>query len=99
MMTEMREAELLRAERTLQALEAGGVDNWGGYDESMREIWLEDNRDEIIAGAAGEIMELLSMYAYEPSERGAGIAFEDDAEGIVITELKCMINQYINEAN
>jgi hypothetical protein len=30
-----RYAELLRAEKKLNALEAAGVDNWEGYDEAM----------------------------------------------------------------
>lgn len=32
---ESRLAELLREECKLQALEAGGVDNWEWYDESL----------------------------------------------------------------
>ena len=32
-----RYAELLRAEYTLESLEAGGVDNWINYDEAMND--------------------------------------------------------------
>ena len=35
--SEKRYAELLRAEYTLESLEAGGVDNWINYDEAMNE--------------------------------------------------------------
>lgn len=35
--SEKRYAELLRAEYTLESLEAGGVDNWINYDEAMND--------------------------------------------------------------
>jgi len=38
-----RYQELLDAEARLDALEAGGVDNWEGYDEAMR--ILEEGED------------------------------------------------------
>lgn len=34
-----RYKELLVAESKLQCLEACGVDNWDGYDESMQLFW------------------------------------------------------------
>ena len=37
-----RYAELLDKERRLDALEAGGVDNWEGYDWVMEEYWKEE---------------------------------------------------------
>ena len=36
-LTKKRYAELLKAEYTLEALEAGGVDNWINYDEAMND--------------------------------------------------------------
>lgn len=32
----------------LDALEAAGVDNWGGYDEARRiyKVWLKEDEDE-----------------------------------------------------
>lgn len=39
---ESRLAELLREEWKLQALEAGGVDNWEWYDESLFHPDLND---------------------------------------------------------
>ena len=36
-LTKKRYAELLRAEYTLESLEAGGVDNWINYDEAMND--------------------------------------------------------------
>lgn len=43
--SEARYLELLNAERKLDYLEGGGVDNWEGYDLSMEEfveITIED---------------------------------------------------------
>lgn len=40
---EKRLVELLREELNLKALEAGGVDNWEGYDDSLYGDVLEDN--------------------------------------------------------
>jgi hypothetical protein len=37
---------LLRTEKELLALEAGGVDNWEWYSESLRDAGLFDNEDE-----------------------------------------------------
>ena len=73
--------ELERAEAKLNALEAGGVDNWEWYGESLKEYnaenEIEENRDELI----DELELVFSECAYEPSERGAGIAFNDEVRG------------------
>lgn len=37
-----RYEELLKAEAELNALHAGGVDNWDWYDESLRDAGLRD---------------------------------------------------------
>ena len=41
-----RYKELLRTEKELAALEAGGVDNWEWYSESLRDAGLFDDEDE-----------------------------------------------------
>ena len=38
--------ELVQAQRELLALEAGGVDNWEWYSESLRDAGLFDDEDE-----------------------------------------------------
>lgn len=43
--TEERLKELEEAERELGFLHAYGVDNWGGYDDAMREFWAEEGDD------------------------------------------------------
>lgn len=71
--------DLQRAEARLQALEAAGVDNWDGYDDALepyrQEIETEERRDELL----DDIISELAGGAYEPSERGAGFAFHDEA--------------------
>lgn len=47
-LTEARIKELLKAERKLNALEAGGVDNWEWYSESLAEIYKEDEIEAIV---------------------------------------------------
>ena len=74
----LRELEL--AEMKLNALEDYGVDNWDGYDDAMREIWKEQEREEKLEQILNEILVVLGSGAYEPSERGAGVAFSEDAE-------------------
>lgn len=80
--------ELERAEAKLNALEAGGVDNWEWYGESLKEYRkeneIEEKRDELL----DELEVAFGESAYEPSERGAGIAFGDEARdnALVILE-------------
>lgn len=37
---------LLRDRRKLRALEAGGVDNWQGYDIAMEPLWVDEEAEE-----------------------------------------------------
>ena len=77
--TDKRLKELERAEKKLNALESGGVDNWDNYDDSLepyrQELELEEKRDYLLE----ELAQVFGECAYEPSERGAGIAFHNDA--------------------
>lgn len=78
--TDKRLKELERKEAKLNALDAGGVDNWEFYGESLKEYWaineLEEKREALLV----ELEQVFGESAYEPSERGAGIAFTDDLE-------------------
>ena len=86
--SEKRLRALERAESKLNALEAGGVDNWDNYDDSLEEYRaeneLEERREELI----GDLEEVFGTGAYEPSERGGGIAFTVDAEKDAMEVLK-----------
>ncbi len=78
--TSERLKSLLRAERKLSCLESSGVDNWDYYGDALaeyeREIELEDQTEE----AFQEILLILSEGAYEPSGKGAGVAFSSNSE-------------------
>ena len=84
--------EIERRLAKLEALEAGGVDNWEWYGESLKEyratIELEERADDLTSDICG----ILASSAYEPSERGAGVAFRVDAEKqvqeLILTILK-----------
>lgn len=79
---------LLRDRERLYALEAGGVDDWDGYDDSLREYnkkyELLDRYEKLIAA----LTDVFGECAYEPSERGGGIAFHDSTHEDVISVLK-----------
>ena len=77
-MSEKRMKELLRAEAKLNALEAGGVDNWEWYGESLKAYHAENELEERLEALLDDLECVFGESAYEPSERGAGIAFTDD---------------------
>ena len=62
----------------LDALEAGGVDNWEWYGESLKDWCKENEIDEIAHETTTDIISELSDGYYEPAGSGAGIAFNDD---------------------
>lgn len=78
-MTESRLRELERAERKLRALEAGGVDNWEFYDESLKDFNREDDIDARIDSSLTYIEEVYFTGVYEPSEQGAGFSISEDS--------------------
>ena len=84
--------QLLKAEKKLNALEAGGVDNWEWYGEALSALFKEEEREELIEDYFGSIMEELSLGAYEPSERGAGYAFHEENEEKALDILKKLID-------
>ena len=83
--------ELEDMEAKLDALEAGGVDNWEWYDSSMEDYNKEKEQEEKIEELFENIEQILCEGSYEPSERGAGIAFNEDA----IDEAKEMLKSYL----
>lgn len=84
--------QLLDAERKLNALEAGGVDNWEFYGEALSSFFKEEEREELIEEYFESIMEELSLGAYEPSERGAGYTFHKENEEKALDILKKLID-------
>jgi len=85
--SKQRLKELERAELKLNALEAGGVDNWEGYDYSLEGYHAENELEEKLDCLIGDLEVAFGESAYEPSERGAGIAFGDDIRDEVMSVL------------
>ena len=89
-MNSLRIKELERAETKLLALEAGGVDNWSGYDGSMAGIReaqeLEKKRETLIQNLFDELGECID----EPAGHGCGYGFAEDAEDRVMKILEKM---------
>ena len=76
--------ELERKEAKLAALEAGGVDNWDFYDDSLKDYYLANEKEECIDSLIDELQAVFGECAYEPSERGAGVAFDNSIEDKLI---------------
>jgi hypothetical protein len=93
MITKERIKELEAAELKLLALEGGGVDNWEGYDFALEEYYKDIEEEEKIDALFEEIETAFFEGAYEPSERGAGIAPGDDARD----NAKDIFMKYIRE--
>ncbi len=84
--TKERLQELEDMESKMYALEAGGVDNWNGYDNALDEYNTErDNRieREALRVKAEELLENIQLQIeenqYSPSEVGAGTATREDS--------------------
>lgn len=85
--TDKRMRELERNEAKLYALEAGGVDNWDNYDDSLTEFRAENELEERSEALLDDLEQVFGECAYEPSERGAGIAFSDDVRATALKVL------------
>lgn len=72
-------ARLIDAQAQLNALEAGGVDNWDGYEFALEDYWKQQEEEELKDNLLDELCEHLCEGAYEVSERGAGFTFSDEA--------------------
>ena len=80
--------ELERMGAKLNALESGGVDNWDYYDDALKDYHLENKKDELIEKLIYELADGFGQCAYEPSERGAGIAFSEDVAVCIVKILE-----------
>ena len=78
--TQERYRELEKAELKLDALEAGGVDNWEGIDFALGEYRRSIEIDEIINDACTEVAEAVCKEVEEPA--GSGCGFGIRQEGI-----------------
>ena len=88
--------ELERTEAKLHALESGGVDNWIFYDEALKDYHRENEKDERFEKLINELAEAFGQCAYEPSERGAGIAFSED---VAVNVMKILESNAVTFSN
>lgn len=80
---ENRLKELERAFIKLQALESGGVDNWEGYSESLKEWNKENALDELFEDTYQELLEILvEAKVEEPAGRGCGYSITPDEKSV-----------------
>lgn len=90
---------LERAQAKLQALEAGGVDNWEWYSESLKEFRQEEELDELIAKHVDNICQTVAedCTVEYPSCREAGVAimFPDGVE----EQIEKCIRKFLQEAS
>ena len=87
--TEKRLRELEDSEAQLRALEAGGVDNWEWYGESMKSYNKEIEEREKIKILYDEIETIICSGVEEPAGHGAGYGVSDTASD---EALKALIN-------
>lgn len=72
------ELDKLRDEsRKLQALYAGGVDNWEFYGEALNDYHEYHLKVDKADRAFDEVVQILSDSIHEPSEHGAGFGFRE----------------------
>ena len=57
-MRQITEQELRRLSK-LDALEAGGVDNWEWYDKSLKEWYAENEKIELAENFVNELCEIV----------------------------------------
>lgn len=82
-MDSARLRELERAERKLSALEAGGVDNWDGYDFAMEEIQREEDIEEAKDCFIMDLHEELAEAKIdEPAGPGCGYSIDFNEESV-----------------
>lgn len=70
--------ELEEAEETLRALEAGGVDNWEFYEESLSELIAQRDYEEALEAEMDEYLIELSETIGAPAGRDAGYSLCGD---------------------
>lgn len=72
-LTDLEHRKIMRQLSKLAALEAGGVDNWDGCDDSLA-VWRKEGEvSDLIDGAIGELNDILAESDVEqPAGPGAG---------------------------
>lgn len=83
--------ELLDIEARLDALEAGGVDNWDGYDFALEEYRKVKRQDEEYELLVDDIIEAIGEYVEEPAGHGCGYGVRVEGANAVMAILKSKV--------
>lgn len=97
--TQKRLKELERLEAKMQALEAGGLENWEWYGESLEGWHAENDLDESVDALFDDIQATLQEGTYEPSIRGAGFCFDDSVQEQAVELIKDWISDNLEIIN
>ena len=81
----------------LAALEAGGVDNWEWYDESLKEYRTTIERDETAETVIDEIFDAISCEIEEPAGQGAGYGIRTKGYDIAVKILLSRVKEFETE--
>lgn len=84
--------ELLRDQAKLNALEAGGVDNWEFYYEALSGYRATVELEEKVEETVQELAAIILEGVYEPSERGGGYDTRDEN----LEKAKVFLLKFIN---
>lgn len=81
--TQERLDGLLYIEAKLNALEAGGVENWEGYSYTLEALHEAEARKKAITEVIGHALSDLCVEVEEPAGSGCGYGFMDGAWDIM----------------
>jgi hypothetical protein len=80
--------ELEDSAAKLAALEAGGVDNWEWYNESLKGYFKEKELEEELSAISDDLLCTLAGFCEQPAGVGCGYGFRLGAEDAVMSALK-----------
>ncbi|MDB4507362.1 hypothetical protein N9064_00570 [bacterium] len=87
-------ARLLKVDRKMDCLEAGGVDDWEWYGVSLEKFYQEEEREENIAKLCEEIMEIICGEVDEPAGCGCGYGITEAGQDQVQSLLEGSLKRY-----
>jgi len=79
----------------LDALEAGGVDNWEWYGESLKEWNAENEKAEITDELIEELCEVICCEIDQPAGSGCGYGITTDG----LKEMHKLLMRYVKDYN
>lgn len=85
--------ELENAEKKLQALQNGGVDNWEGYDYAMEGFRKEQEFNEKVEEAMDDIETILSLGVDQPAGQGCGYGFYEKSSNEALERLFTLVKE------